>query len=783
MKTKVLFLLLTALFINTSLFAQKFTISGNIKDAKNGEELIGANLFVEETKSGAITNIYGFYSLTLPAGDYTLIYSFLGYNVITKKINLNTNQTINIELAPESQEIDEVVITGDRADKNIKRVQMSTEKLQMRAVKKIPALMGEVDVMKTIQMLPGVQTAGEGTSGIYVRGGGVDQNLILLDGATVYNASHLGGLFSVFNQDAIKNVELYKGGIPAQYGGRLSSLLDVRQKDGNSKHLAVSGGIGLISSRLCVETPIIKDKASIILAGRRSYADLFFPLFENTKDSKIYFYDFNGKFNYKINDKNRIYVSTYLGDDISQFSEFLKMSYGNQTFSLRYNHLFSDKLFSNFTLLYSKFDYNLEFSNNDENFDWHSNIIDYSAKVDFSYFANPQNTIKFGYDFIHHTFKPGYSEKYKEGDGFFNNLTLPNKYAYEHGLFLSNEQKIGGLITLSYGLRLSVFQNVGKGEYFTYQKISDEEYIPVDSTNYKSGEVFKTHMNLEPRFGIRVQLDESTSLKGSYNRTAQYLHLATNTTSTTPLDMWMPSSKNIKPSTADQVALGIFKNFKDNTIETSMEVYYKKMYDVIDFRDHADLFINKHLEGEIRSGDAYSYGLEMMIKKTTGRFTGWLSYTLSKTMRDIPEINKGKEYNAPYDKTHNFSLILSYDISKRVNISTNWVYNTGAARTMPSGGFEYGNMYAPIYSERNGTRLPDYHRMDLSCTLYGKTKRKDGTPKKLQSNWIFSIYNLYGRHNAYSVNFGQNEDNPQIREATKTYMFDIFPSVTWNFKF
>ena len=760
----------------------KITISGFIKDKSTGEDLIGASVFIKEAKAGTVTNVYGFYSASVPKGEYTVIYSYIGFLSVEKKINLTQNITLNVELGENSMMVQEVVVAGERTDQNITENEMSVEKLQVKTIKKIPALMGEVDIIKSIQMLPGVSSAGEGSSGFYVRGGGIDQNLILLDEATVYNASHFGGLFSVFNADAIKNVKLYKGGIPAEYGGRLSSLLDIRMKDGNKKRLSVSGGIGIISSRLTVEGPIIKDKTSFIISGRRTYYDYFLPLAKDSivKESRLYFYDFNAKINHTINDNNRIFMSGYFGRDVMSVGDMMNIGYGNQTGSARWNHLFSNKLFSNFTFVYSNFDYNLGANVGTTEMDWVSNNQDIGTKGDLSYFLNKNNTIKFGGSVIYHIFHPGNISiglVDSTGNVTNNELSLHSSFANEYGVFISNEQKIGALISIQYGLRFSAFQNIGTGTIFTYDKTNPQRYVATDTTFYDKGTSYNIYSGLEPRLRIRYQLNETSSLKASYNRMFQYLHLATNSTSSTPLDVWFPSSPNIKPKIADQVALGYFKNFKQNTFETSAEVYYKEMQNVIDFRDHAQLMLNEQLDGEIRVGDAYSYGLEVMAKKKQGKFTGWISYTLSKTMKIIPEINGGKEYPSSYDKPHDISIILSYDISDRINISSNWIYSTGRPITAPTGRFTYQGMIVPVYSDRNSIRMPDYHRLDFACTYYFKKK------KRYEQSLNLSVYNVYRRHNPTQITFKPDADNPNRTYAESMYLFDIFPSLTYNFKF
>lgn len=753
-----------------------YSISGYIKDGSNGEALIGATVYIRSLKSGVTTNLYGFYSISLPENTYLLEFSFLGYSTKQQQVDLHQNVTLNMELMLKREELSEVEIVAQRKDDNVTKPEMSVIKMDVKAINRIPALFGEVDLIKAIQLLPGVQATSEGATGFSVRGGNPDQNLILLDEAVVYNASHLLGFFSVFNNDAIKDVTLYKGDIPASGGGRLSSLLDVRMKDGNSRKFSATGGIGLISSRLTLESPVFNENTSFIVSGRRTYADLFLPLARNKdiRDNKLYFYDFNAKVTHRFDDNNRIFLSGYFGRDIFS-NQFALMSLGNQTATLRWNHLFSKSLFSNFSLIYSKYDYSLGTPEGEASaFKWTSNLRDYSAKADFSWFLSPLSTIKFGASTTYHTFFPG--EARGVGDStLISSYILPESYALEHGIYISNEQKISGLLTLKYGLRLSVFQNVGAATLYQY----NSSYEATDSLVYGNGDFFHTYAALEPRLGLTYSINEFSSVKASYSRTAQYVHLAQNSTAGTPLDIWFASSPNVKPSIADQVALGYFRNFNHNTIETSAEVYYKKMNSVIDFRDHAQLLLNKKLDGELRFGNAWSYGLELMLKIPEGRLNGWISYTLSASKRKVAEINNGNVYSAPYDKPHNISVILNYELSKRVIISANWVYATGIPVTYPTGRAVIGNKIVPIYSDRNAYRLPDYHRLDIAATLKGK--QKEG--RRWHGEWNFSVYNAYARKNAWTINFVQDNIDPNTTYAEKTYLFSLIPSITYNFTF
>jgi outer membrane cobalamin receptor len=755
---------------------QKFTLSGNLKDAQNGEDLIGATIGLADGTAGTSTNAYGFYSLTLPAGDYTLVYSYIGYAPQTRKVSLNQNKTLHLELSPSGATLQEVVVTSRQADANVQQNKMSNEVLQIEAIKAMPAFMGEVDVMKSIQMLPGVQSGGEGTSGFYVRGGSIDQNLILLDEAPVYNASHLLGFFSVFNADAIKDVEIYKGGIPAEYGGRLSSLVDIRMKEGNGKQLGVAGGIGTIASRLTVEGPLKKDKSSFIVSGRRTYADVFMKLSsdENINKSALYFYDLNTKINYKISDKDRLFVSGYFGQDVFKFKEMFRMDWGNATATVRWNHLFTDKLFSNFTAIYSNFNYELGTPSGAAAFSWKSNIEDLSLKADFTYYPATRSTVKFGAAAISHIFRPGLIEPRSETSAV-RTFALDEKYALENAAYLSHEYEVSPRLSLTYGLRYSFFQNMG-GRVLQY----DGAGQVTDTTNYSRTDIYKTQGGLEPRLAARFVLNDRSSLKASYNRTLQYLHLASNATSASPFDVYIPSGQYIKPQKADQVALGYFRNFRSNTLEASAEAYYKDMQNQIDFRDHADLLLNNNIETDILTGTGKAYGLELMIKKHSGRLSGWASYTLSRTERQIRGINNDNPYPVRQDRPHNLAIVASYQLSDRLTLGLNQVYASGNAVTMPSGSFRNGNIIVPIYTERNGYRLKDYHRLDLSLTLENRVR----PGRRYTSSWNFSVFNAYARKNVFSLMLDQTESNPsRIESKEMSIIGSLIPAATYNFKF
>ncbi len=758
---------------------QKYTLSGNMTDATNGEGLIGATVKIKDQNKGTVTNLYGFYSLTLEEGTYQIDYSYIGYATVSKEVKLIDDVKMDIELAESSTVITEFVVEGESSKANIESMDMSKNELKIEQIKGIPALMGEVDVIKAIQLLPGVQTVGEGGSGFFVRGGAADQNLILLDEANVYNASHLMGFFSVFNPDAVRNVELYKGGIPAQYGGRLASVLDIRMKDGNMKKFSAEGGIGTISSRLTLSAPIKKDKGAFMISARRTYADLFLFLSKNEslKSAQLYFYDANIKGNYIINEKNRIYLSGYFGRDVFSLAEQFRMNWGNGTGTLRWNHNFTNKLFLNSTFVFSNYDYLLgsppdgDADGND--YTWKSNVRDFYLKEDFNYYLNPNNTIKFGIQSAYHEISPGIIEY--NIDGVANQLETASTNSLEHAAYISNEQKFTTRFSAVYGLRYSLFQNIGEGKVYSY----DENFNVSDTSFYDKGEIYQTYGGFEPRLGLKYTINENSSVKASYNRTRQYIQLASNSTSSSPLDVWFSSSPNVKPQYADQFAVGYFSNYFKDTLETSVEVYYKKMYNTIDFKDHAQLLLNEFLEGELRYGDAYSYGAEVMLKKQKGKWSGWLSYTYSRVFKVIPLINDGNQYPAKYDQPHNISFVSSYEFNKRLSVSLNFVYNTGRAVTMPTGKYVYQGQTIPTYSAKNAERLPDYHRLDLGVNYKGKHYGE----KRFMGEWVFSIYNVYNRANAYSVNFVESDTDPNATQAEMLYLFKIIPSITYNFKF
>lgn len=771
MKTKFTFLFLLVLLTAPVFSQKKYTVSGHVTDAATGEEQIGATIYISELKTGTVTNSYGFYSITIPQGTYHLRYSYVGYQSVEKEINLTDNTVLNIELKTLETNLDEVVIKGDADDANVRSSSMGVVKMDVKKINKIPILFGEQDVLKTLTLMPGISSGGEGKGGFFVRGGNTDQNLILLDEAPVYNASHLFGFFSVFNSDALKDIQLYKEGIPAEFGGRLSSVVDVYMNDGNSKKYSISGGLGIISSRLTLEGPIVKDKGSFIVSGRRTYADLFLRLTKKDfKNNTLYFYDFNAKANYRIGKKDRIFLSGYFGRDKLGTGNF-GFSWGNATGTFRWNHIFNNRLFSNTSIIYSSYDYLIKVEQQNLKISLESGINDWNIKQDFTYFFNTNNTLKFGFNIIHHTFMPG--ERLAEGTNSIPDIILEKKRGYESAVYLSNNQKIGTRLKLTYGFRVSMYNSIGPGTVYQYNSNGGV----ISETEYQSGALIKSYFEPEPRLSVSYMLNETSSVKVSYQRMAQNVHLLSTSTSDSPTDVWVPSSSIIKPETSNQVSLGYFRNFKNNTFESYVEIYYKTMRHQIDFKDGANIFLNPHIEADITFGDGRSYGMEVFVKKRLGKFTGWVGYTLSKTERLFDEINHGNWYPARQDRTHDVSIVAMYQLNKRISFSANWIYYTGDAVTMPSGSYVVNGNIVPLYTERNGYRMPDYHRLDVGMTFVSKET------KKLKSSWNFSVYNVYARENAYSIYFQENPEKPGTMQAVKLYLFSIVPSVTWNFKF
>jgi hypothetical protein len=769
--------LISCLIVFTALTtsAQKFTISGTLKDATNGEDLYGGMIKVKElTNVGAISNAYGFFSLTLEKGTYTLIFRSTGFESKETVVELNKDIELKVELdiPKDVQNIEEVEVKAQKENENITGSGMDVTRLDPKDIETIPVLFGEKDIMKTLQLTPGVKGAGEGNAGFFVRGGGADQNLILLDEANVYNASHLLGFFSVFNSDAIKDVSLYKSGIPAEYGGRASSVMDVKMRDGNKKKFGMSGGIGLISSRLTVEAPIVKDKGSFIVSGRRSYADLFLKLSKDTSinQTQLFFYDLNAKANYRLGDKDRIFLSGYFGRDVLGINDAFGFNWGNATGTIRWNHLFSNKLFSNTSIAYSDFDYGFNVGSGEDGFGISSSINDINFKQDFDYFLNSNNKMKFGVNAIYHTFKPG---ELSGGNSSFNPIVLDTRYGLEAAAYIQNDMKIGSRWSLMCGLRYSAFNLMGDGTAYEF----DGNGVLTNSTEYSRGESIALHHGLEPRFSISYILSENNSIKLGYNRNLQYLHRVTNSTTSSPTDIWVPSSNNVLPQLADQIAIGYYQNFNKNMFSFTGEVYYKALQNQIDYRTGASNFLNELIEGEFVYGKGRSYGLELQLQKKKGKFTGWLSYTLSRALRTFDAIDNGREFSARQDRIHDISLVTMYNLTERVALSAAWIYYTGDAVTFPSGKYELNGTVIPYYTERNGYRMPDYHRLDLGATFYFKER------EKFEHNLNVSIYNAYNRENAYTITFQEAENDPTQTEAVQTTLFKIIPSITYNFNF
>ncbi|TLF44027.1 TonB-dependent receptor [Maribacter aurantiacus] len=789
-----LFLFLCSCFY-TPVFAQeKYTLSGVITEESSNETLIGVTIAFPSLGSGVTTNEYGFYSITLPKGDYQAVVSYLGFRDIIQTISLDRDKKIDFQLAEEAEQLQEVVVTENVEKLDIRKPQMSVNTLSVGTIKKIPVILGEADVIKSILLLPGVTNAGEGASGFNVRGGSVDQNLILLDEAIIFNSSHLFGFFSVFNPDAIKDIKLYKGGIPARYGGRVSSVLDIFQKEGNSKEFKMNGGIGAVASRLLLEGPIAKDKAAFLIGGRASYAHLFLPLFDI--DNTAYFYDLNTKINYKINDNNNIFLSGYFGRDVFGINDSFVNTYGNAVGNFRWNHLFSDKLFSNLSLIYSDYYYGLKLDF--VGFNWNSGIRNFNLKYDLKHYLNDKLQVNYGLNNIYYQFNPGKIEPSNENSGILEEQLI-QKYANELAAYVDVEHRLTDNLSLGYGLRFSYFNRLGQDEINVYANDNPvnfdpllfiyQEADPISVATPGRNESLAQFTNWEPRLSLSYTLSEDSSIKTSYTRLAQYLHLLSNTASPTPLDVWTPSGPFVKPQLLDQYALGYFKSFSNDDYSLETEVFYKDVQNRIDYIDGANLIANNSIEQVILNGEARAYGLELLFRKNEGKFQGWLAYTLSKSEQRTPGrtingtntletgINNGNWYNTPFDKTHDVSLFVSYDLNEKWSFNTNFVYQTGQPTNYPVGQFEFQGLTVPYYGLRNEERLPAYNRLDVSASL---TPRKNKN-RKMKGEWVFSIYNVYNRRNAAAINFRRNDDTG-ANEAVRTSIFGIVPAVTYNFK-
>lgn len=785
----IAFLLLFFSTVTASFAQEKFTLSGVITDAKSNETVIGVNIVIGSIPAFTTTNEYGFYSITVPKGTYKVTVSSIGFQTEEIALDLNKNTKYNFSLTESGEELQEVIIT-EKTTTNTRKAEMSVNKLSISTIKKMPVVLGEVDVLKSILLLPGVTNAGEGASGFNVRGGGADQNLILLDEATIFNSSHVFGFFSVFNPDAIKDLKLYKGGIPSRFGGRASSVLDIYQKDGNSKQFHINGGIGLISSRFLAEGPIVKDKGSFLIAGRGSYAHLFLKLSDNKNSA--YFYDLNTKLNYKINKDNSLYVSGYFGRDVFNLDGSFTNIYGNATTNLRWNHLFSDKLFSNLSLIYSDYYYGLQLDF--VGFKYDSGIKNYNIKYDFKNYVSDKIKLNYGVNAIYYDFNPGVISPTTIESGI-NYRQLEKKYAFEPSLYLEAEHKITDKLELMYGLRYSQFYRLGSSTVNLYQNNEAvtfnndlkiyEKGIPIGTKYYENNKVIASFDNLEPRFAASYSLDKNKSIKASYNRMTQYLQLISNTSSPTPLDVWTPSDSYIKPQIADQVAVGYFNNFKEDAYSLEVETFYKKVKNRIDYIDGTNLIANEALEQVILNGQLRAYGLEVMLRKNTGKLNGWIAYTLSRSEQKTPGrtaneigINYGNWYRSAYDKLHNIAVTGSYNWNEKWSFGANFTLQTGQPVTYPNGQYQYQGITVPSYGLRNENKLPTYHHLDISATYTPKPSKKKGW----QAEWVFSIYNVYNRQNAASISFRQNETSGS-NEAVRFSIFGAVPAVSYNFKF
>lgn len=770
----LVFLLVFLCFSFVFVHAQDYVVHGYVADANSGEKLIGSTLQLSDGSISVTTNTYGYFSLSVPIGEVSILVSHVGYALHTLHLSISADKQINIELNKKEKILEEIVISGSREESILQSPQMGKTKLQMEELKNIPVIFGERDVLKTIQLLPGVTSGGEGSTDFYVRGGGGDQNLILLDEATVYNSSHLLGFFSTFNSDAIKDVSLYTGGIPAEYGGRASSVMDVKMLDGNKKEFHGEGGIGLIASRLKLEGPLVKDKSSFMLSGRRTYADMFLKLSkdEDVNQSSLYFYDLNAKLNFEINDKNTVFASGYFGRDAMSHSDLFKFDWGNRTGTMRWNHIFNQNLFSNTSAIYSDFTYNVNVQSNSADFVISSLIQNIHVKQDFDYYTKDNNKVKFGVHFLHRTVKPA-SLKAKENTSV-NTLDIEDRKGMELDGYVSYERKWNDRFSTLSGLRFSNFMAMGPGNFSEY----DTEGEVVESRYYTSSDIVKRYSYVEPRLSLRYLVNEKSSVKASYNRISQNLHKLTNTTSSLPTDQYVISSKNIKPQIVNQVSAGYFRNILRDRYEASVETYYKWMGNQIDFRNGADLQANIHLEGELLYGIGRAYGVEALLEKKKGRLTGWISYALSKSERKIDQINDGEWYRARQDRTHDLSLVALFSLSESWTLGSTFIYYTGNAVTFPRGKYTLENQTMYYYAERNADRMPNYHRLDISATYEPKKKNK-----KWQSSWSFGVYNVYHRKNAYLIDFKENEGNKNQIDTYKIALFGAIPSVTWNFKF
>lgn len=782
-------LLLTITFWFQTLSAQNFSIYGVIKDKSSGELLTGATIWVQKTTQGTSSNKYGFYSITLPKGDYNIQFFFIGYNTQQQLIKVAKDTIINIELDIGLTGLDEITINAKKND-HVSDVEMSSQTLNIKTIKQIPAIMGEVDVLKSLQFLPGIQTTHEGTTNLSIRGGSFDQNLILLDGAPVYNPSHALGFFSTFNPDAISSVKVYKAAFPPEYGGRISSVIDISMKEGNKKGFGGSGGIGLVSSRLTLEGPIIKDSASFIVSGRYSYAGLtantlgqlgqaigVWQLRNFNSNNEISFFDLNAKMNYKINAKNHLFLSAYTGKDHFYYfsiDDNSSLDWGNMNGTFRWNHIINKKLFANTMLIFSNYYYAYILKDNALHYKWSSNLKEFDLKTDFDYYINPNNHLKFGVAVENHFYTPGKIEP-RDSRSIITPFSLGKKRAVIGSAYLGNEQRISDKLKINYGVRYSTFFQLGESMVYDYLT----GFTVTDSTYYGKNSLVQFYHGLEPRLSVRYMLNDNSSVKASFTKSKQYQHLISNSSVGLPTDVWLPADKYIKPQSSTQYAIGYFKNLFDNRFEFSAEVYYKTMNNIIDYKDNADLLLNSNIETQILSGKGESYGLELFLRKDIGRFTGWLSYTLSRTSKIITGINNGNWYPARYDKRNNLSAILNYKLNTKWSVTTTFRYSSGGFITVPEGVFNFQGVAFNYYTSRNGYQLPAYHRLDLSFNY----KQRQKPDSKIAGEWNFGIYNVYDQKNVFSLFIKQGRGNFDSTKAYKMYLYGIIPFVSYNFKF
>jgi len=762
--------LLVAFF---SLHAQEFVLSGYVKSSQTKEALVAASIAIVGANAGTMTDANGYFELHLKKGDYTLVVSYFGYAEVRKTMSLTQNTKQTFLLQPQISELEKVVVSAVVRNNNVISTEMGTQTLQMQEIKTIPVIFGENDILKTIQLLPGVQSAGEGNSGFNVRGGGADQNLVLLDNAAIYNASHVMGFFSIFNGDAVAGLKLHKGSMPAEYGGRLSSVLDVTSREGDMQSFHANGGIGTISSRLTVEGPIVKDKASFIVSGRRSYADVFlkFSQQEAMRKTRLFFYDVNGKITYSVNSKNRLSLSVYTGTDKFMYQNRQGIYWGNTISTLRWTRYLKPNFTLNSYLIYSNFQSTIVAEMGEQKIKLISGVSDFCLKEQFSWRINSRNTVKFGVESIHHTFNPGTLDT----DMTMIKIDIQKKYGWENGIYISNDQSLTENFKVNYGFRISTYSAMGPGTVYGY----NSEHQKTDSTAFGRGEFIKTYPAFEPRLAANYIIDEKNSVKASYTRTQQYVHLIQGSTISLPLDYWIPSTALVKPEICNQYSIGYFRNFADNMYETSAELYYKDLDRQIDYESGTNVFLNADIESYLLFGKGKSYGLELFAKKSSGDFTGWISYTLSKTQKKIEGLNNAQWFPARNDRRNSVSLVGMYKFSEKWQFAATWVFANGDAVTLPAAKYKIEDFQVYYFTERNGYRMPNYHRMDLSATYTKKHKR-------YESEWNFSIYNVYNRKNAFFLYFDEpgSSTNPTDRtKVMKVTLFPILPAVTWNFRF